>query len=106
MKNPGVDYSRFAKTEKIILDGSETYGKWVEFSFLKQRPNDDDIGVFRVTSATAGRPDLIANAIYGTPLLDWVLISFNNARGALNWPKAGDSIEYPEERVVVPEVML
>jgi len=95
----------------IITDGHETFGRWKSYSFLKERPADENIGVFRVTSAVEGRPDLISQQVYGTPLLDWVLIAFNNtidnqsARNALNWPRAGDLVEYPVESIVVPEVL-
>ena len=99
------DYSRFSKTEMIIIDGVETFGKWKQYSFLVERPVEDKIGVFRITSAVEGRPDLISTQIYGTPMLDWVLIAFNNARGTLNWPRTGDTIEYPVESIVIPEVL-
>jgi len=100
------DYSRFSRTEMIIVDNNETFGVWKTYSFLKQRPRDEDIGVFQVTNDLEGRPDLISFRIYGTPLLDWVLISFNSAgRNVLNWPRAGDIIEYPVESIVIPEVL-
>jgi hypothetical protein len=98
-------FSRLQQTERIIFDGVDTFGSWTQPSFLKTRPSEADIGVFRVTSALEGRPDLIAYRLYGTPLLDWVLISFNKARRALNWPRAGDSIEYPLDTVVLPELL-
>lgn len=98
-------FSRFQQTPPIIVDGVGTYGAWVQPSFLTNRPNNDQIGVFKVTSAIEGRPDLISHQLYGTPLLDWVLISFNNARRSLNWPKAGDIVEYPLDTVVLPELL-
>lgn len=98
-------FSRLQQTEPVIFRGVETFGRWRQPSFLRRRPAEDQIGVFRVTSATEGRPDLISNEVYGTPFLDWVLISFNNARRAINWPKAGDSIEYPLDSVVLPELL-
>jgi hypothetical protein len=99
------DFSRFSRTEMIIVEGNETFGRWKSFSFLKERPADNNIGVFQVTSAVEGRPDLISQQIYGTPLLDWVLIAFNNARAAINWPRTGDLVEYPVESIVVPEIL-
>jgi hypothetical protein len=98
-------FSRFQQSEQIIYDGVDTFGVWTQPSFLIQRPEEKQIGVFRVSSALEGRPDLIANELYGTPLLDWVLISFNNARRSLNWPRAGDDIEYPLDTVVLPELL-
>lgn len=99
------DFSRFKRTPPTIIDGKETYGRWVPPNFLKTRPTDENIGIFRVTSAMEGRPDLIAFKVYGTPLLDWVLIAFNGVRDPLNWPRAGDSIEYPVDTVVLPALL-
>lgn len=99
------DLSRFSSTEMVIIEGNETYGRWNMPSFLKEQPDDSDIGIFKVTASTECRPDLISQEIYGTPLLDWVLISFNNVRNVLNWPKSGDLIEYPVESIVIPEVL-
>lgn len=103
---PELDqFSRFSQSQLIMFDDVETFGVWEQPSFLIKRPNEDKIGVFRVTSATEGRPDLISNKLYGTPLLDWVLIAFNNVRKPLNWPRAGDDIEYPFDSIVLPELL-
>jgi len=99
------EFSRLKRTEPTIFDGKETFGPWKQFNFLIQRPSEDLIGVFQVPSALEGRPDMIAFHVYGTPLLDWVLIAFNNARGALNWPRTGDLVEYPLDSVVLPEIL-
>ena len=99
------EFSRFSRTAPTIIDGKETYGRWVQPSFLLNRPSDENIGIFRVTNALEGRPDLISNQVYGTPLLDWVLIAFNGVRDPLNWPRAGDSIEYPLDTVVLPTLL-
>lgn len=99
------EFSRFKRTPPTIVDGKETYGRWVKFSFLKIRPAEEFINVFQVTSALEGRPDLISQRVYGTPLLDWVLIAFNGVRDPLNWPRAGDIIEYPSDLIVLPELL-
>jgi hypothetical protein len=99
------DFSRFKISDRIIVDGKETFGTWKQFSFLKTRPSDEFIGTYNVTSATEGRPDLIAFAVYGSAQLDWVLIAFNKVRETLNWPRAGDLIEYPLETIVLPELL-
>lgn len=98
------EFSRFFQTDEVIVEGKETVGVWNPPDFIKKRPEDDKIGRFRVTTQTEGRPDMIANEIYGTPKLQWVLISFNKIRDPLNWPRAGDTIEYPVEEVVFPQV--
>lgn len=103
---PDLDqFSRFRHTPLIVEDGKETYGTWVEPDFLKTRPSDDNVGFFQVTNQLEGRPDLISNQVYGTPLLDWVLIAFNKVRDPLNWPRAGDMIEYPLDTVVLPQLL-
>jgi hypothetical protein len=99
------DYSRFAKTEKVIVDGHDTYGRWSSYSFLTEQLASNEIGSYRVGPATENRPDMISNAIYGTPLLDWVLIAFNNVTDVLNWPKSGMIIKYPAEAIVMPEIL-
>jgi len=97
-------FSRFNGSEQTIFDGVETYGYWNAQSFLIKRPTEDLIGIFRVLPAVEGRPDLISNQLYGTPLLDWVLIAFNNVTD-LNWPRAGDVVEYPNKQLVIREVV-
>ena len=99
------DFSRFQSTTQILVDGVVTFGRWQAPQFLVERPADADIGVLQITANLEGRPDIIANNIYGTPLLDWVLIAFNNARGVFNWPRAGAVIEYPLERIVLPQLL-
>lgn len=105
-------YSRFRLTERVIEQGKETLGVWARQSWLKELPEDRFIMVYKVTSRTEGRPDLISNLLYGTPLLDWVIISFNaahypelNVRGVLNWPKTGTIIKYPSDTIIFPEIV-
>lgn len=106
------EFSRFRNTKPTIIDGKETYGAWNKQSWLRILPNSNDIGIFRVTNQFEGRPDRISNEIYGTPLLAWVLISFNaihfndkSARTLFGWPRAGSVIRYPVESIVLPEVI-
>ena len=99
------ELSRFKNTPQTIVDGQETYGRWSSFPFLKERPPEEFINVFQVTSALEGRPDLISDQVYGTPLLDWVIIAFNKTRETLNWPKTGDIIEYPSDTIVLPQLL-
>lgn len=106
-------YSRFNSTPEIIIDGNETFGVWVEPSWIREKPDDSKISVFRVTNIFEGRPDLISENLYGTPKLAWVLIAFNarynrtdpDSRRALNWPKAGVNILYPIDSIVFPEII-
>jgi hypothetical protein len=99
------DYSRFTKTEKVIVDGNETFGRWSSYTFLTEQLPSYEIGNYKVGPSTENRPDMISNVIYGTPLLDWVLIAFNQVTDVLNWPKSGTIIKYPVESVVMPEIL-
>lgn len=101
--------SRFYNTPLVLYNGIETLHKWVEPSWIRNKPADEFIGTFTVDGSTEGRPDLISSVIYNTPLLDWVIISFNathypesNAKSVLNWPISGTVVRYPIEIVVLP----
>lgn len=104
------EFSRFNKTPEIIIDGKETVGVWVQQSWLINKPDASKIGVFPVNGKYEGRPDLIAEKIYNSSQLAWVIISFNamyynnNARDVFNWPRAGTNVMYPINSIVMPEV--
>lgn len=105
-------YSRFRNTPMVVVDGHETYGVWNSFPWLKERPADDFVGTLVVNNQFEGRPDRLAMSLYGTPLLDWVLIAFNakhnndhRARTALRWPMAGQTIIYPRDSLILPSVV-
>jgi len=103
---PDNDYfSRFQETPIQIVNGKETLGVWSQPTFLKTTLDPKYIRTYKVTSKTEGRPDLISYNIYGTTFLDWVIIAFNNAHDTLNWPKAGDTIEYPTDTIVMSELL-
>lgn len=105
MTSEYIPYSRFSQTPVMLVNGTETYGKWKQYRFLSNRPADDQIGIFQVSNQFEGKPDLIASRIYSSSQLDWVLIAFNNAFDVFNWPRAGDVIEYPIESIVIPEIL-
>ena len=98
------DFSRFYSTDEIVYNGNETFGRWKEPSFIATKLSDNKISMLVVSSQVEGRPDLISQELYNTPLLDWVLIAFNGVRDPLNWPKAGDTIRFPVESVVFPAI--
>lgn len=79
-------------------------GAWQRPSWLIHRPEHDRIHTYYVTNRTEGRPDLISNEVYNTPYLDWVIVAFNNPLENLNWPRAGTTIEYPDDSVVYTEL--
>jgi hypothetical protein len=98
------DFSRFRQTQLVNYQGISTLDKWAQPTWLSQKLTTDKEGTFYVTSEYEGKADMIANLIYGTPLLDWVIISYNNAE-PFGWPKTGSIIKYPSERVVFPELL-
>lgn len=92
--------SRFRNTNLTIVEDHETVGVWNQPSYLVERPAESFISKFYVNNAYEGRPDLIANQMYGNPKLDWVIIAFNNPPELLNWPRAGDLIEIVDPSLV------
>lgn len=99
-------YSRFFTTDTVVFEGKETFGLLVERDFLKRENlEEDQIIKFKVQPEYAGRPDLIANDVYGTPYLDWVVTLFNKPRNPLNWPYSGTTIELPRADKVVQETI-
>lgn len=99
------EFSRFTTTDLVDVGGELVYGSWNVPNFLRERPSDDFIRTFKVTSAVEGKPNLIALQLYGSEQLYWVLVAFNNARGVLNWPRSGDTIEYPIDSIVLPQLL-
>lgn len=98
-------YSRFQTTETVLQDGEEVWGTWNQPSFLaKEVPRDRQTAI-KITSDRAGRPDLIAQDLYGTTKLDWLLIAFNDAHGVFNWPRTGTVITAPIVDIVLGEVL-
>ena len=96
--------SRYRKSEMIIVDGMETVGTWNQPSYITERPESQFIQKFYVTNALEGRPDLIANIVYGSAELDWTIIAFNNPSEILNWPRAGEYIEFVDRTIVFGEL--
>ncbi len=101
-----TQYDRFRRTPPLVFDGRDTYGTWKQPSWLVTRPADDLIGRIVASSQHEGKPHLLAQDIYDSQLLHWVLIAFNFPRSAVvfGWPRAGDIVEYPDESLVIPEL--
>ena len=89
--------SRFKNTVIIEYKGNIMPAMMKKFDFLdKSKLADDDILKVEIDGRTAGRPDLISNDIYGTPLFKWVLLLFNNVTNPFDgWPKVKTAIEAP-----------
>jgi hypothetical protein len=101
-------FSRFKDTQPIITDAPvpggrvETFGLWKPPKFLTM-PLDpqNDVMRIQVDARRAGRPDLIADDIYGSPSYYWVLITFNQPDRILGWPQNGLVIQAPVAQVVL-----
>lgn len=95
--------SRFGGQDSIIVDGVETFGRWVRPRFFDEL-QDDQIITLKVTTNDVGRPDLIAARFYGTPLLEWVIVMFNRPQEPMGWPLSNDVISFPIAQVVLSEL--
>lgn len=98
-------YSRFKQTEIVIFDGEQVFGRWKSPSMLRRSLSASEMTTFYVSHQFAGRPDLIANVVYGDSELDWVIIALNRPADVLNWPRPGDVIKVPATPLVMAEVL-
>ena len=96
---------RYKDLKTIDYKNHITYGRSKKFKFLDIPTTDNSIRNYKVQSGQEGRPDLIANAVYGDPRLCWVLIEYNKVVDMFGWPKSGTIIKYPQESVVLPELV-
>ena len=98
--------SRFQDSQPILTrEGDPTYGIAKKFRFLdKNNLNDDEIGVIVIDADNAGRPDRLADELYGNSMLHWILIMFNKVDNPLNWPLNGQVVEYPLQETVSAEI--
>lgn len=97
-------HSMYHQTPATIIDGVSTIGSWNRPSWILARPDERYIHKYMVPSGYAGRPDLIALAVYNVDDLDWVLLTFNNVSNVFGWPKAGTVIEIPDESIIFPSL--
>ena len=98
--------SRFLISDPILTrDGRETYGIATKYDFLiRENLNSDEIGQIVINADLAGRPDLLADEIYGNVDLMWIPILFNRVQNPLNWPTNNQIVEYPIPSVVFAEL--
>lgn len=97
--------SRLKFSDPIIINGKEMFGLWNRPNWMDiNNIEDRNVQNFMVNQETAGRPDLIANTIYGTPLLEWVVIMFNNPINTLGFPKSGTTIKLPRPTLVFSNI--
>jgi hypothetical protein len=95
-------FSRFQGSQPIVRNGKETFGLWVRSQAVNPAQLDQNkIQTIKIDQRLAGRPDIIANDLYGSPLLEWVVIMFNRPQNPLGWPPAGIIIRMPTRDVVL-----
>jgi hypothetical protein len=98
-------HSRFLLSNPIIHNGVEAFGIMTKHFFLDQNNlKDDQIISVEITPDLAGKPWAVANKLYNSPVLDWVIVLFNRPINPVNWPYIGTVIKAPIESVVVPNV--
>lgn len=98
-------HSRFLLSNPVIHNNVETFGLMAKHFFLDPKNlRDDQINSFEVTPEFAGKPWAIADKLYNSPVLDWVIVLFNKPINPVNWPVVGTVIKVPVEDVVIPNV--
>lgn len=103
--NPRAN-SRFSASDPILTrDGRATYGIAKKYDFLsRENLKSDEIGQIVINPDLAGRPDLLADEIYGNVDLMWIIVIFNRIQNPLDWPTNNQIIEYPIPSVVFAEL--
>lgn len=97
--------SRFGLSTPIIFDGVETFGLVTPYSFLNpDNLKPTDITSLAITPDLAGKPWAIAQKLYNSPVLDWVIVLFNKPLNPVGWPAIGTVIKAPSVSVVLPLV--
>ncbi|MDP1712442.1 MAG: hypothetical protein Q8K86_08295 [Candidatus Nanopelagicaceae bacterium] len=97
-----VTYGRFNTTDPVIKDNKVTYGLWSRPEFLRSQADDDVYYI--VDNTKEGRIDLIANEVYGTPHLSWIIPAAMHQIDCLNWPTTGTALRLPSPSRVFAEV--
>lgn len=92
-------YSRFKEVPLTVINGIETVGVW-------EPPKFDGPDIILVVDSTyEGRPDKISNDYYETTEYAWVIMTHNNVRNTLNWPKIGEVIKLPSSYAIAKELL-
>lgn len=91
---------RYTQLEKVETKGYVIPGPYIDPTFLTVKETES---TYKVGTGYAGRPDLIAQAVYGDSALFWVIIAYNNVTKVMNWPQIGEVIRYPRYDKIVRE---
>jgi hypothetical protein len=98
-----VRNARFNGSTPIVQDGKETFGTWKKPNFLTS-PFQETV-TYVVDNTKMGRADLIANEVYGTCDLYWVVIAAMRPMNPTNWPKTGDVLYLPSQAEVFAQLI-
>lgn len=95
--------SRFRISTPVTTpEGAETFGLLTKYSFLDPKNlTQQQVIKLTITPNLVGRPDLIANQVYNSPVLDWVVVLFNKPLNPVGWPANGTVITLPVARIVL-----
>jgi len=97
--------SRFRFSTPIVRDNIETFGLMMKHNFLDPKNlTEDDIVSVNITHEFVGKPWAVAEKLYGSPMLDWVIVLFNKPLNPVNWPHMGTVIKAPSINIVLPNV--
>lgn len=98
--------SRFRLSKAVVTTtGAETFALMTKHFFLDSKNlRDDQITSVEITPDLAGKPWAIADKLYNSPMLDWVIILFNRPLNPVNWPQIGTVIKAPIQSIVLPNV--
>lgn len=98
--------SRFRFSKAVVTtNGAETFALMNKHFFLDPKNlADDQIISVEITPDLVGKPWAIADKLYNSPVLDWVIVLFNRPLNPVNWPQAGTVIKAPIQSVVLPNV--
>lgn len=95
--------SRFGKSNPIMVDGFATFGMLTKYPFLNPANlTQEQVTKLTITPDLAGRPDQIAQKLYNSPVLDWVIVLYNKPLNPVGWPANGAVISAPVASVVLP----
>lgn len=86
-------FSRFFTQDLFINDGTRFWGTWNPVN-IPFSPRDSYV---EVTSATAGRLDLLAYTAYQSPELWWVIAQANNIFFPAADVQVGDILRIPDK---------
>lgn len=96
--------SRFNGYNPITFKGQTTFGFYFRPAFLEKGYTSNQVGYHTVDITEEGRPDRIAEKLYGSAEYEWVLLLLNDVSETLTWPTSGQLIKYLSRQYVLANV--